>query len=218
MNAREEILGRIRIALADRAPAPEVFRDYHGATQTVVDDPVALFEHRLLDYKATVRRCSIADIPTVVAQSLRDRSRVVAPPGLPPEWLAGLSVRSNELPGDQFLGDDQLLSDEPELSIDELDRAGGVITGCATAIALTGTIVLDHGPGQGRRAVTLVPDYHLAVVLVDQIVNGVPDAIAVLDPNRPQTWISGPSATSDIELNRVEGVHGPRTLEVVIAG
>lgn len=207
MNAREEILGRIRLALADRAPAPEVLRDYHGATQTVVDDPVALFEHRLLDYKATVRRCSIADIPAVVAQSLRGRSRVVAPPGLPADWLTGLPVRT-----------DQMLSDEPELSIDELDRAGGVITGCATAIALTGTIVLDHGPGQGRRAVTLVPDYHLAVVLVDQIVNGVPDAIAVLDPNRPQTWISGPSATSDIELNRVEGVHGPRTLAVVIAG
>jgi L-lactate dehydrogenase complex protein LldG len=201
MNARDEILGRIRLAVADRPASPVIMRDYHGANQTAIDDPVALFEQRLMDYKAAVRRCSIADIAATVTQALRDRRQILAPPGLPAAWIAGLT----------------LLSDEPELSVADLDGIGGVITGCATAIALTGTIVLDHGPGQGRRAVTLVPDYHLAVVLAEQIVNGVPDAIALLDPNRPQTWISGPSATSDIELNRVEGVHGPRRLEVVIA-
>jgi L-lactate dehydrogenase complex protein LldG len=106
--------------------------------------------------------------------------------------------------------------DDPPLSNAELDGVDGVITTCTLAVAETGTIVLDHGPGQGRRALTLVPDFHLVVIRPDQVVAQVPDAVAQLPDRRTLTLISGPSATSDIELDRVEGVHGPRTLHVII--
>jgi L-lactate dehydrogenase complex protein LldG len=123
---------------------------------------------------------------------------VVVPDGFPDEWLAPVDVLR-----------------EP-LTTAQLDAADGTITTCALAIAETGTIVLDAGPGQGRRALSLVPDYLLVVVRADQVQANVPDAVQRLDPARPLTWISGPSATSDIELKRVEGVHGPRTLDVVL--
>jgi L-lactate dehydrogenase complex protein LldG len=131
----------------------------------------------------------------------RQAYRVIAPTGLRSLWRDAIA---------------QPVSDEPLLATAQLDAVDGVLTSVTLAVSQTGTLILDHGPGQGRRALTLVPDYHLAVVYADQIVAGVPDAIAATNPTQPLTWISGPSSTSDIELERVEGVHGPRTLDVVI--
>lgn len=193
MSARDEILARVRRAVAG-APEVTIPRGYRTATQ--VADLVGLFAERVDDYRAVVHVLPAAEVPGKVAELVAGR-RMVVPDGLPKEW---------QVPGAVAGG-----------SVAELDGADGVVTGCAVAIAETGTIVLDSGPGQGRRAQTLVPDYHLCVVRADQIVAGVPEAVARLDPVRPLTWISGPSATSDIELNRVEGVHGPRTLEVIIS-
>ena len=133
---------------------------------------------------------------------------MVVPAGLDSSWTASLSAN---------VVTDGPSTDE-QLSVAELDGVDGVITSCAVAIAETGTLILDGSPGQGRRVITLIPDYHLCVVLRDQIVADVPQALTRLEATRPLTMISGPSATSDIELNRVEGVHGPRTLEVIIVG
>lgn len=210
MDAREEILGRIRTALRDRPHPPEVRRVYRGPDDSdghTVSERLDLLAERLVDYRAAVRRCAPDDIPATVAAALRDRGarRVVAPAGIPAGWL-------------DLADGVELVPDDPPLASAELDVVDGVVTACAVAVAETGTVVLDAGPGQGRRAVTLVPDYHLVIVLADQVVGSVPAAVARLDPHRPLTWISGPSATSDIELDRVEGVHGPRNLEVILAG
>jgi L-lactate dehydrogenase complex protein LldG len=196
---KQEILARIREALADRPAPVAVPRGYRRDLDGT--DTVALFAERAADYRATVTRVSTVDTPAAVAAALGTR-RIVVPSGLPAQWLAAARIEP--------------LADEPPLSHADLDAADGVVSGCAVAIALTGTIVLDAGPGQGRRALTLLPDYHLCVVRADQIVGSVPEALVRLDPTRPQTWISGPSATSDIELNRVEGVHGPRTLDILV--
>ncbi|WP_034269468.1 LutC/YkgG family protein [Haloechinothrix halophila] len=192
-SAREEILASIRSALADAPPDVDVSRGYRDVPAPA--DLVELFAERVADYRATVTRCAHADVAGAIRAALGDACRVVVPGDLP-------------YPIDDALDDD--------LSASELDTVDAVVTTAAIGIAITGTIVLDHGPGQGRRAVSLVPDRHVCVIRTDQIVAGVPDAIARLDPERPQTWISGPSATSDIELNRVEGVHGPRQLHVVV--
>ena len=201
MSARDELLARVRRSKPTEPVT--VPRDYRRSGSWRPDDPVGLLTERLVDYRAAVRPAAPDRVGEVVALALRERSvrHLVVPAGVPPDWLPpGLD----------------LLRDEPPLSIEQLDAADGVLTTCALAIAETGTIVLDASAGQGRRVLTLLPDYHLCVVRADQIVANVPDGIAALDPTRPLTWISGPSATSDIELNRVEGVHGPRTLEVVL--
>ncbi len=198
MSSREAILGRIRAALSDVPPGEvEVPRSYERSRSGV--PVVELLIDRLVDYKASVHE--VTDVAAAVTECLtrREARRVAAPAGVPSSWLGETSAVRDE-----------------NLSPADLDALDGVVTGCAVAIAETGTIVLDAGPDQGRRALTLVPDYHLCVVRRDQIVRTVPEAVERLDPTRPLTWISGPSATSDIELSRVEGVHGPRTLEVLI--
>ncbi|MEW9552108.1 lactate utilization protein C [Nonomuraea sp. NPDC050783] len=201
MSAREEILARIARAVAG-AEDVEIPRGYR--TTAVTDDLVGLFAERVDDYRAVVHVLPAAEVPAKVAECAAGR-RVIVPDGF-------------GLPGHDGRDALHAAGALPITDItDDLHTADGVVTGCAVGIALTGTIVLDHGPGQGTRAQTLVPDYHLCVVRAEQIVSSVPEAIAKLDPSRPLTWISGPSATSDIELNRVEGVHGPRTLEVIIS-
>jgi L-lactate dehydrogenase complex protein LldG len=243
-TAREEILDRIRAAVLQpgapggpgraavgRVANPDELdaayaalpRDYRRAHHDAADtDIVALFAERAADYRAVVERIPEADLAAAIARVLADLPTVMVPAGLPPQWLAGVSARG---PVEAAAADPagrpaggRIVRDDPPLSARELDSVAGVVTGCAAAIAETGTIILDHGPGQGRRALTLVPDFHLVVVLADQVAADLPDAIARLDPARPHTLISGPSATSDIELIRVEGVHGPRNLHILIAG
>lgn len=205
MSAREEILSRIRDALGDRPVAPTIPRDYDRAPATGTD-VVALFAERAADYRATVTRVPAAGLPAAISAALTERGArtIGVPVGLPSDWLGSVSTAD-------------IRADDPPLSVADLDALDGVVTGAALAVALTGTIVLDAGPEQGRRVLTLLPDYHLCVVRAEQIVGTVPEALARLTPTRPQVWISGPSATSDIELSRVEGVHGPRTLHILIA-
>ncbi len=208
-TAREEVLRRIRSALrapAGQGPAPEQ-RAYRTRGDLESDAMLDLLADRLIDYRCSVRRCSPPDLPATVAAALKERGarRVVLPPDLdlPLPDPADIAVAS------EWVVDD-------DLSAAALDTFDAVITTATVAIAETGTIVLDGSAGQGRRALTLIPDYHLCVLYGWQVVGLVTEAVAALDARRPLTWISGPSATSDIELDRVEGVHGPRTLEVIL--
>ncbi len=196
MTARDDILAAVRGALAgsDRTEV-DVARGYRTAAPP--GDVVALFVERAADYRAHVVRCAAAEVPAVVAAALAGAGRVLVPPGFPYPAPAGATADAGE-------------------STADLDRVDAVVTTAALGIAVTGTVVLDHTEGQGRRALTLLPDTHVCLVRAEQVVATVPDAVAALDPRRPQTWISGPSATSDIELNRVEGVHGPRVLHIVV--
>lgn len=213
MSSRERILGRVRRALADvprgdeppyeRAVARDYLREHGDRTPAQTLD---LLAENLADYRAIVHRTDAGHLAEVVAGLLSSRgsSSVLVPPGLNESWLAGSDVRR--------------VADRTESTPQELDRVDSVVTACAVAVAETGTIVLDGSPDQGRRRITLVPDHHICVVHAAQVVPSVPYALERLDPARPLTWISGPSATSDIELDRVEGVHGPRVLEVVLVG
>ncbi|WP_320780463.1 LutC/YkgG family protein [Streptomyces sp. CRN 30] len=213
MSSRDLILGRVRRALADvpRDEAPyerAVDRGYlreHGDRS--VERTVELLAENLADYRALVHRCTDGELPSMIAGLLaaRGSETVLVPPGLATDWLAASGA--------------ERVPDRAASTPHELDRVDSVVTGCAVAVAETGTIVLDGSPDQGRRRITLVPDHHICVVRVpEQVVSSVPQALGRLAPGRPLTWISGPSATSDIELDRVEGVHGPRTLEVVLVG
>jgi L-lactate dehydrogenase complex protein LldG len=198
MSARDEILTRVRAAIAGAESSEPIPRAYRATT----DDGLDTFLDRLAHYDATTHVIDAAALAQTVRATLKGR-RIVVPPGLPDAWTTDL---------------EHPLTDDPPLSHEQLDAADGVITACALAIAQTGTIILDAGPGMGRRALTLLPDYHLCVVNQSQIVPSVPEAIAKLEdhPSRPLTFISGPSATVDIEMTRVRGVHGPRHLEVIV--
>ncbi|MGE5135200.1 MAG: LutC/YkgG family protein [Gemmatimonadota bacterium] len=210
--ARDEVLGRIRTALGNPAPpgASPVPRDYRAASGLGAADLLDRLAERLTDYRARVRRCGPGDLTAQAAAAVTEREsrRLAVPPGLDQAGL-DLAELAALLPAVEFVTGDGL-------SHAGLDATDGVITGAAVAIAETGTIVLDGSAGQGRRALSLIPDYHLCVIQAAQVVGLVPEALARLTPGQPLTWISGPSATSDIELDRVEGVHGPRTLEVIL--
>jgi L-lactate dehydrogenase complex protein LldG len=221
-DARAEVLHRIRRALADvpddeRPEDVPVARDYTRGAQPGADpaQAVKLLAERLADYGAAVRVVSEDAVARAVADALAARGacRVVVPRGFPLAWQAELTPARIRTRTRTRM---RVLSDDPRVPLSELDRTDGTVTTVATAIAETGTLVLDGGDGQGRRALTLVPDYHLCLIRADQIVTSVPEALSRLDPARPLTFVSGPSATSDIELERVEGVHGPRTLEAVV--
>ncbi|MFI7587635.1 lactate utilization protein C [Spongisporangium articulatum] len=200
MSARDDVLARVRAAWGPN-PRPEITVPTTVSAPPDGTDWAELFAERVADYRADVVRCSEADLPTAVGAALAGAARVVVPDGLP-----------------DGLVPDALRLRDTGLTATELDAVDAVVTTATLGIAVTGTIVLDHGPGQGRRALTLVPDRHVCVVRAEQVVPDVPDAIARLGDVaiRPLTWISGPSATSDIELNRVEGVHGPRMLTVIL--
>ena len=202
-GAREEILARIERALAHRGDEVDVPRDYRTAHEGTVER----FVERLHDYGAGVRVTDARRAAGAVAEACRARAveRIAVAPGFPGEWRPE---------GVEIIVDDGL-------SPAELEEIGAAATAAALGIGETGTIVLDGGEGQGRRLLTLVPDVHVCVVRAEQIVDGVPAAIRRIadgfrTTRRPVTFVSGPSATVDIEFSRVEGVHGPRQFEVVV--
>ena len=203
--ARDEVLGRIRTALGERRPDVAVPRDYRTTDDRPADRLLDVLVDRLEDYKASVLRCGPEEVEATVAAALDtglgagwDAGSVVVAPGVPAGWRP-----------------DGAREDDGRPAV-ELAAFAATLTGIAVAIAETGTLVLDGGPLSGRRAISLLPDCLVCVVEAGQVVGGVPEALPRLDPNAPLTMVSGPSATSDIELQRVEGVHGPRTLVVVL--
>jgi L-lactate dehydrogenase complex protein LldG len=214
VSAREEVLGRIsaahRAAPPPDLPYDQIVRGYRTTSSLDAAELADRLVDRLLDYRALVRRCRAGEVSATLAAALTERGvrTVVVPAGLDETWLTSV-------PDAVTLRVDGTDSSN-QLSVAELDAVDAVVSGCAVAIAETGTLVLSAGPGQGRRVISLIPDYHLCVVGAEQICADVPQALARLDLTEPTTMISGPSATSDIELDRVEGVHGPRTLEVIV--
>ncbi|HET7571213.1 MAG TPA: LUD domain-containing protein [Gaiellaceae bacterium] len=207
-EARAEILRRVAAATRGAA-GPEGARPAYRRTLGLgPDELVERFCERARDYRAELHRVAAADVAGAVAAVCRERgvTRLVAPAGLPPAW------RPDGV---------ELVADEPPLAPRELDLIGGALTGCTLAVAESGTVVLAGSPHEGRRALTLVPDLHVCVVEEARVVGLLPEALELLEreglERRPLTFVSGPSATSDIELSRVEGVHGPRDLVLVVA-
>ncbi|MGY1692709.1 LutC/YkgG family protein [Geodermatophilus sp. SYSU D01105] len=205
MSAREEVLGRIRTALGERRGVPEVHRHYRTSDERPVGTLLDVLTDRLEDYKAAVLRCAPDAVAATVAGALDaglgagwSPADVVVAPGVPGGWRPEGVSEDNGRPAV------------------ELAAFAATVTGVAVAVAETGTLVLDGSPPSGRRALSLLPDCLVCVVEAGQVVGGVPEALARLEPTAPLTMVSGPSATSDIELSRVEGVHGPRTLVVVL--
>lgn len=214
MGAKQVILGRVRKALQD-VPSSEkntdVAVDWKYGQPLDTQDVLADLVEKIEDYRATVVQVSESEVDSALTEALGalGSEHVVVPDGVPDGWFEAINAAKVTVH-----------SDDPQLTHDELNEIDTVVTSCAVAMADSGTIALDHGPGQGRRALSLLPDRHVCVVRADQVVSDVPEGIARLrgavDDRRPITWISGGSATSDIELSRVEGVHGPRTLYVIL--
>lgn len=209
-NAKDEILRRVRAALADGPEAPEPARAYRRSSDRPLEEVLEMLVDRLEDYKAVVHREDAGSIAGRIEQLLGRSSRYVIPTGLAQEWLppdSAARVRMVDSGHARRVG---------ALTVRELDAVDAVVTSSTVSCAETGTIFLNARPDEGRRAITLVPDHHICVVPVSRVVELVPEAMGRVDPERPITMISGPSATSDIELQRVEGVHGPRRLDVVL--
>lgn len=204
MSSRNAILKRVRAAIEETPAWEEVPRDYRRQGELSREECLLQFEDRLEDYNAKILRCGSSEIAATVARAMGERGKesLVVPPGLPREWQPA-SVS---------------LIEDTNLSNDFLDRCEGTLTACTAAISFTGSIVLTHSQREGRRAITLIPDYHLCVVHESQLYETVPEALEALRPHvrRPITTIAGPSATADIEMMRVKGVHGPRTLDVIL--
>lgn len=206
-EARAQILAKIGSAGSETdvaAAYSAIERNYHRHGELDAMERLELLEHRLQEYDALVYRSEPAGITAAIARTLsgRGKQRIAIPPGLNPAWLpSGFSF----LPGE-------------DLPLDDLDQVDGVLSGCTVAIAMTGTLVLQNAPMQGARRLSLIPDYHLCIVNASQIVETVPEAMALLDPFSvlPTTFVSGPSATADIEMTRIKGVHGPRFLDVIL--
>jgi len=200
-EAKTVILENIRRALGQRPSSEyaDIARAYRASGTLDSEQRIEKLTEKLHDYGASVHRCAEAELPQTIEQA-RGGRRMIAPGDIPATWFVD---------GSQWIRDSGL-------SYVDMDRSGGVLTGCTLAIAETGTIVLCHSTGEGRRALSLIPDYHLCVVRPAQIVETVIEAMRMLAPARLITMISGPSATADIEMTRVKGVHGPRTLEVIL--
>lgn len=209
-DAKAEILGRIRASLWDNPQPAEPVRNYRRTSDKGTEEIIEMLVDRLIDYKANVYHETEETIAERIAQLLGKSSRYVVPTGLKHQWLPeDTAARSRVV-------DSGNVQRPGALSVRELDALDAVVTSSTVSCAETGTIALNSRDDEGRRAITLVPDHHICVVPVESIVELIPETVERLDVSKPITWISGPSATSDIELIRVEGVHGPRTLDVII--